>query len=146
MTYNSVSRSHVHKSITCCSSNLLSWDWCHLKAKMTLFNFDVHHLYWFILEVYEKSAWSWLLKTVKHLENFSKSKKCNLHFLWFSRTCNLKTMKNWTPIMLRQLKLIGWSIIWALVQSFWLLELQVMTLQSGVLGHFWQFFNNLEKF
>jgi len=69
-----------------------------------------------------------------------------LRFLWFSRTCNLKTMRNWTPPMLRHLKFIVWSIFWALDQSFWLLELQVMTLQSEQLGHFWHFFNNLEIF
>ena len=55
-------------------------------------------------------------------------------------------MRNWTPPMLRHLKFIVWSIFWALDQSFWLLELQVMTLQSEQLGHFWHFFNNLEIF
>ena len=68
-----------------------------------------------------------------------------MQFLWFSWSCNLKSMKIWTPPMLRHLKFIVWSIIWALDQSFWLLELQVMTLQSGVPSQFWHFFNNLEK-
>ena len=54
-------------------------------------------------------------------------------------------MKIWTPPMLRHLKFIVWSIFSALDQSFWLLELQVMTLQSGVPSQFWHFFNNLEK-
>ena len=74
MTYNSASRSHVHQCITCCSSNLLSWDWCHLKAEMILFNIDVHHLYWFILEIYEKCPRSWLKKSAKHLEFFLSPK------------------------------------------------------------------------
>ena len=77
MTYNSVSRSYVHQCITCCSSNLLSWDWCHLKAEMTLFNIDVHHLYWFILDHNEKCPRSWLKKSAKHFEFFLSAK---VHF------------------------------------------------------------------
>ena len=77
MTYNSASRSHVHQCITCCSSNLLSWDWCHLKAEMIIFNIDVHHLYWFILEIYEKYPRIWLKKSTKHLEFFLSPK---VHF------------------------------------------------------------------
>ena len=68
MTYNSASWPWLHQCITCFSSNILSWDWCHLKAEMILFNFDVHHLYWFILEIYEKDAWSWLTKNLVFLE------------------------------------------------------------------------------
>ena len=146
MTCNSVPWSLIHKFITCCSSNLLRWDRCHLKAETSLFNFDVHLLFWFIWEIGEKWPRSWDEKSAKHLEFFLSPESAILWFLWFSRSCNLKSMKNWTPPMLRHLKFIVWSIFWALVQSFLLLELQVMTLQSGVLGHFWQFFNNLEKF
>ena len=65
MTYNSVSRSYVHQCITSCSSNLLSWGWWLWKAEMILFNFDVHHLYWFILDHNEKCPWSWNKKSVK---------------------------------------------------------------------------------
>ena len=61
---------HVHGIITSCSSKLLRWDWWLWKAEMSLFNFDVHHLYWFILEVGEKCPWSWDKKSVKHLEIF----------------------------------------------------------------------------
>ena len=65
MTYNAVSGSHVHQCITSCSSNLLSWGWWLWKAKMTLFNFDVHHLHWFVLDHNEKYPWSWYKKSVK---------------------------------------------------------------------------------
>ena len=145
MTCNSASRSYVHQCITCCSSNLLSWDWWLWKAEMIILNIDVHHLYWFILEIYEKCPRSWLKKSAKHLE-FFLSPKVHFAFSLIFKDLQLKTMKNWTPPMLRHLKFIVWSIFWALDQSFWLLELQAMTLQSEQLGHFWHFFNNLEIF
>ena len=36
------SAGYVHEIITSCSSKLLRWGWCLLKAEMALFNFDVH--------------------------------------------------------------------------------------------------------
>ena len=62
----------VHEIITSCSSKLLRWGWCLLKAEIALFNFDVHPFHWFILEISENCPWSGAKKSVKTLRNFSK--------------------------------------------------------------------------
>ena len=65
MTYNSASGPWLVAAITSSSSKLLSWGRWIWKAKMTLFNFDVHHLHWFILDHNEKRPWSWNKKSAK---------------------------------------------------------------------------------